>query len=140
MSKVEDFLSAEEEQEIVEAILKAEKNTSGEIRVHIESHTRLDHFERAKEVFHMLKMDNTKEENGVLLYFAVNDKKFAICGDKGINKVVPANFWESTKNIIQTHFSKGNFKEGIVTGVLKAGIELKTPLSMATWGHKRTKQ
>ena len=137
MSKVEDFLSAEEEQEIVEAILKAEKNTSGEIRVHIESHTRLDHFERAKEVFHVLKMDNTKEENGVLLYFAVNDKKFAICGDKGINKVVPANFWESTKDIIQTHFSKGDFKEGIVAGVLKAGIELE---SHFPWQHGDTNE
>ena len=86
MSRVEDFLSAEDEQEIVEAILKAEKNTSGEIRVHIESHTRLDHYERAREVFHLLKMDNTKEENGVLLYVAVNDKKFSICGDTGIDK------------------------------------------------------
>lgn len=137
MSKVEDFLSAEEEQEIVEAILKAEKNTSGEIRVHIESHTRLDHIERAKEVFHILKMDNTKEENGVLLYVAVNDKKFAICGDKGINNVVPDNFWETTKDVIQSHFSKGNYKEGIVAGILKAGTELK---SHFPWQHGDTNE
>ena len=57
MSRVEDFLSATEEQEVVEAILKAEKDTSGEIRVHIEAHTRKDHYERAKEVFHLLKME-----------------------------------------------------------------------------------
>lgn len=126
MSKVEDFLSAEEEQEIVEAILRAEKNTSGEIRVHIESHSRIDHFERAKEVFHLLKMDNTKEENGVLLYFAVNDKKFAVCGDKGIDKVVPDNFWQTTKEAIQAHFKNGEFKEGIIAGVLKAGKELES--------------
>ena len=132
MSKVEDFLSAQEEQEIVEAILQAEKNTSGEIRVHLESHTRLDHFDRAKEVFHILKMDNTKEENGVLIYVAVNDKKFAICGDKGIHKVVPPNFWETTKDVIQNHFSKGNYKEGIVAGILKAGIELE---SHFPWRH-----
>ncbi len=137
MSKVEDFLTADEEQEIVEAILKAEKNTSGEIRVHIESHTRLDHFERAKEVFHMLKMDNTKEENGVLIYVAVHDKKFAICGDKGINNVVPADFWDTTKDVIQSHFSEGNFKEGIVAGVLKAGIELKNHFP---WRHGDTNE
>ena len=71
MSRVENFLTEDEEQEIVQAILKAEKNTSGEIRVHIEAHTRSDYFERAKEVFHLLKMDNTKEENGVLIYVAV---------------------------------------------------------------------
>lgn len=125
MSRVEDFLSAVDEEEIVQAILQAEKNTSGEIRVHIESHTRLDHYERAKEVFHLLKMDNTKEGNGVLLYVAVNDRKFSICGDKGIDKVVPENFWESTKELIQTHFKAGNFKEGILQGVLKAGTELE---------------
>lgn len=125
MSKVEDFLSAADEEEIVQAILQAEKNTSGEIRVHIESHTQLDHYERAKEIFHILKMDNTKEGNGVLLYVAVNDRKFSICGDKGIDEVVPESFWESTKELIQTHFKAGNFKEGILQGVRKAGTELE---------------
>lgn len=124
MSRVEDFLTANEEQEIVEAILAAERNTSGEIRVHIEAHT-LDHYERAKEVFHLLKMDNTKQENGVLIYVAVNDKKFSICGDKGIDRVVPKDFWESTKSIIEEHFKKGAYKSGIVTGILKAGTELE---------------
>ena len=126
MSKVEDFLTAEEEKEIVDAILKAERNTSGEIRVHIEAHTRLDHYKRAQEVFHLLKMDNTKEENGVLIYLAVNDKKFVICGDKGINKIVPPNFWQTTKDAIQEHFKKGEFKDGIVAGILTAGDELQT--------------
>lgn len=124
MSRVEDFLTAEEEQEIVEAILIAEKNTSGEIRVHIESHTRLDHDERAKEVFHLLKMDNTKEENGVLIYIAVNDKKFAIYGDRGIDRAVPDNFWETTKNTIQEKFVESEFKKGIIAGILKAGEQL----------------
>lgn len=137
MSRVEDFLTAAEEQEIVDAILKAEKNTSGEIRVHIEAHTRLNHFDRAKEVFHILKMDNTKEENGVLLYVAVNDKKFAICGDKGIDKVVPDNFWETTKETIQDHFKKGNYKAGIVAGVLNAGKELEAHFP---WHHGSTNE
>jgi len=126
MSKVEDFLTASEEQEVVGAILEAEKNTSGEIRVHIESHTRKEHYERAKEVFHLLKMDNTKQENGVLIYVAVNDKKFVICGDKGIDAVVPKDFWQSTRNSIQTHFEKGEFKEGLVAGIIKAGEELNS--------------
>lgn len=137
MSRVEDFLSVTDEQEIVEAILKAEKNTSGEIRVHIESHTRLDHYDRAKEVFHLLKMDNTKEGNGVLLYVAVNDKKFSICGDKGIDKVVPENFWEATKELIQSHFKDGNFKDGILQGVLKAGTELEKHFP---WQHGDTNE
>ena len=101
MSKVEDFLSAEDEKEIIEAIRNAESNTSGEIRIHIESTTSLDPFVRAMELFHNLKMDNTKEQNAVLIYVAVLDKTFVIYGDKGINDVVPTNFWESTKDIIQ---------------------------------------
>lgn len=125
MSKVEAFLTKEEEQEIIEAIRKAEKNTSGEIRVHIEATTDKDHLERALEVFHLLEMYNTKEQNAVLIYVAVNDQKFVIYGDKGINEVVPKYFWNTTKDIIQNHFKQGNFKLGLIDGVLKAGEELK---------------
>ena len=71
-------------------------------------------------------MDNTKQENGVLIYVAVNDKKFVICGDKGIDAVVPTDFWQSTRNSIQTHFEKGEFKEGLVAGIIKAGEELNS--------------
>ena len=124
-SKVEDFLSLEEEQQIVDAILEAEINTSGEIRVHIESTAKGDHFDRARELFHILKMDNTREGNGVLLYVAVTDHKFVIYGDSGINDVVPDDFWNRTKDNIEGHFRKGNFKEGIIAGVLMAGKELK---------------
>jgi uncharacterized membrane protein len=137
MSRVADFLTSEEEEEIVQAILEAEKNTSGEIRVHIESHVKQDPLQRAKEIFHLLKMDNTKEENGVLLYVAVNDRKFSIYGDKGIHKVVPANFWEATKDIIQAHFAKGNFKQGIVAGITKAGKELQQHFP---WRHGDTNE
>jgi len=125
MSKVEDFLSSEEEQEIIDAIRTAELNTSGEIRVHIEKTSKSDAFNRALEVFHYLKMDNTKEQNGVLFYIAVADKTFVIYGDKGINNVVPKDFWDSTKDIMQSHFKSGNFKQGIVEGILKAGTELE---------------
>ena len=125
MSEVEDFLSAEEEQEIINAILEAEKNTTGEIRVHLESKSALSHFKRAKRLFHQLKMDNTRERNGVLIYVAVHDHKFVILGDKGIDEVVPDNFWDTTRDIIQDHFRHGRFKQGIVEGVIKAGHELK---------------
>jgi len=125
MSKVEDFLSKAEEQEIIEAIKTAEKNTSGEIRVHIENSSDKEHSERALEVFHFLNMDTTKLKNGVLIYVAVNDKKFVIYGDEGINKVIEENFWNTTKDSIQTEFKKGNFKKGIINGILKAGEELK---------------
>ena len=124
-SKVERFLSQNEENEIVEAIRLAEKETSGEIRIHIEKTTSIDVFERAMEVFHMLKMDNTKLKNGVLIYVAVEDKTFVIYGDKGINDVVDDTFWDTTKDVIQSHFKQGQFKEGLVQGILRAGKELQ---------------
>ena len=125
MSKVEDFLSAADEAEIVEAIRQAEKETSGEIRVHIEKTFDGDHFERALEIFHLLKMDNTKQENGVLIYVAVEDRNFVIYGDKGINDVVSNDFWESTRDVMQQQFKKGDYTQGLVDGVLSAGQQLK---------------
>lgn len=125
MSKVEEFLTKAEEQEIVEAIRISEKNTSGEIRVHLEKKITTDAMNRAVEVFNELEMYNTKDANGVLIYLAIKSKQFAICGDKGINKVVPTDFWESTKNIMASHFQDGNFKQGLVDGILKAGEQLK---------------
>lgn len=125
MSKVEDFLSKSQEQNIIDAILKAEKNTSGEIRVHLEKTTSIAHFERALEVFHTLEMNKTDQRNGVLIYIAVEDKKFVICGDEGINSKVAADFWESTKEVIQSHFKNGDFHLGLIDGISIAGQQLK---------------
>ncbi len=125
MSKVEDFLTQEEEQEIVEAIRIAEKNTSGEIRVHIERTTTMDSYDRAKEVFHELKMDETELKNGVLIYLAVDDHHFVICGDKGINDVVDADFWNCTRDAMVAQFKQHQFKQGLVDGILRAGEQLK---------------
>ncbi|PWI31142.1 hypothetical protein DI383_00260 [Flavobacteriaceae bacterium LYZ1037] len=132
MSKIEDFLTAQEEQEIVNAIRVAEQNTSGEIRVHLEKSSKTDVFNRAMEVFHYLKMDNTKEQNGVLIYVAVEDKTFVIFGDKGINDIVGKDFWNDTKDVIQAQFKSGKFKQGLVDGILKAGqaLEIHFP-----WQH-----
>ena len=125
MSNIEEFLSEEEEAEVVEAIRRAEKKTSGEIRVHIEKTSNGDIWDRAMEVFHLLKMDNTKQDNGVLIYVAIDDRKFIIYGDKGINAVVPKDFWESTKDAIASQFKNGNFKQGLIDGILRAGRELQ---------------
>ncbi len=124
MSK-EVFLSKEEEQEIVEAIRIAEKNTSGEIRIHLEQTTTLDAYDRALAVFQELKMDETELKNGVLIYLAIKDRTFVICGDQGINDVVPNDFWDCTRDIMVTQFKSGNFKQGLIDGILRAGEQLK---------------
>ena len=132
MSKVEEFLTPSEEADIIEAIRIAEQNTSGEIRVHLEATStpvnrknKIDAFDRAAEVFDFLHMSNTKQSNGVLIYLAVEDRILVIMGDKGINDVVPPNFWESTKDEIISQLKTGNTKQGLVNGILKAGEQLK---------------
>ncbi|WP_395061676.1 TPM domain-containing protein [Flavobacterium sp.] len=125
MSKVEDFLSKSDEEEIIEAIRVAEENTSGEIRVHLEKETSIAPIDRAVEVFNMLKMENTKDSNGVIIYVAVKSKQFAIYGDKGINEKVTDDFWNSTKDIMLNHFKNGNNKQALVEGIINAGEQLK---------------
>jgi uncharacterized membrane protein len=126
MSKVDEFLTKAEEQEIVDAIGKAEKNTSGEIRVHIEKENNIAPLDRAMEVFRNLNMENTEERNGVIIYVAVKSKQFAIYGDKGINEKVGLDFWDCTKDAMANQFKNGNFKQGLIDGILRAGEQLKT--------------
>jgi len=126
MFKTKAFLTSEEENAIVEAIKAAELNTSGEIRVHIEKQLKNKTIDdRAQEVFHDLGMDATELKNGVLIFIAVKDQQFGIYGDQGINDLVGNDFWKSTKDIIQDYFKEGEFKQGIVEGILKAGEQLK---------------
>ncbi|WP_167342255.1 TPM domain-containing protein [Nonlabens sp. SY33080] len=120
---VEEFLTAQEEKEIIAAIRRAENKTSGEIRVHLES-TCENAISRAQEVFHLLKMDNTKEENGVLIYLAVDSHKFSIIGDKGIDNKVPSNLWDQIKDVMASRFRESEFSTGIIKGIELIGKEL----------------
>lgn len=125
MSKVEDFLTESQEQALIQAIKVAEKNTSGEIRVHIEKETELPPYDRALEVFYNLKMDATELRNGVLFYIAVESKKMAILGDQGINDLVPDNFWDEEKELVISYFKKGEFTKGLELAILEVGKKLK---------------
>lgn len=126
MPKAKDFFTVAESEQIVQAIRDAEKATSGEIRVHLEEKCKGDALKRAIELFHILKMDATELHNGVVIYLAVEDKKFAIYGGKGINEKVPANFWQQTRDVMQAHFKEGRFAQGLSEGILQAGQQLKT--------------
>ncbi len=125
MSEVEDFLTQAEESQIVDAICIAEQHTSGEIRVHLERSSDKNAIERAKEVFYFLKMDETKNQNGVLFYVAVDDHQFSVIGDKGIDSVVSKDFWNSVKDAVISQFSDGNYAQGLRDGILETGIKLK---------------
>lgn len=113
-------------QAIVQAIRQAEKNTSGEIKVHIEKKCEEDVLERAFEVFLQLGMQKTKQRNAVLIYVALEDKVFAILGDEGIHQKVPVDFWESTKVQMFSLFKENKIVEGIIVGTHLAGEKLRT--------------
>jgi uncharacterized membrane protein len=120
-----EFLGKENELLITQAIEQAEHQTSGEIRVHLETKCGEDVLDRAAWLFKKLKMNETKDRNGVLIYLSINDRKFAIIGDAGINKVVPEGFWNENKEMMISHFSKGEFALGIINGIEKTGEQLK---------------
>src|ERR1700712_4930483 len=108
------IFNEEEQQRIRQAIEDAEKHTSGQIRVCIEKTCSEDVLDRAAKYFHQLDMHKTKLRNGVLVYVAVVDRKFAIIGDAGINQAVSADFWDCTKEEMLSHFKTGDIVEGIV--------------------------
>ena len=115
----------EEQQRIKLAVEAAEKCTSGEIRVCVEKTCSEDVLDRAAKYFAKLDMHKTKLRNGVLIYLATVDRKFAIIGDAGINAVVPDNFWDQAKLDMLEQFKQGNLVEGVATGVKLAGEQLK---------------
>jgi uncharacterized membrane protein len=125
----------EEQQRIRSAIEDAEKHTSGQIRVCIEKTCSEDVLDRAAKYFHQLDMHKTRLRNGVLIYLATVDRKFAIIGDRGLNKVVPKNFWDETKEDMLNHFKYGDLVEGIVTGLKIAGDQLQKYFPHKTGGN-----
>ena len=122
---VQKYFTEENKLQITNAIRVAENNTSGEIRVHIETNCNSDVLDRAAYIFDKLEMQKTELRNGVLFYLAVEDRKFAILGDAGINQKVPENFWEEIKEEVISHFKEGRFAEGLSSGIIKAGEQLK---------------
>ena len=123
--KPSQFFNEEQKKNITDAVKEAELNTSGEIRVHIESDCKEDVLDRAAYIFEKLAIHKTELRNGVLFYLSVNDRKFAILGDAGINAVTPDNFWEEIKENIINHFKKNEFDLGLSTGIKMAGEALK---------------
>lgn len=124
--KPEKFLTAEQQNSVVEAVRLAEKGTSGEIRIHIDSVCNGSPVQRAQELFHALGMKRTELRNGVLIYLACESKVFAIIGDKGINDKVPENFWEDVIAAMTVEFRAGRFAEGLSVAALMAGEKLRT--------------
>ena len=125
MMATKKLFTDKENELIVDCIQKAELETSGEIRVHVENRCFGDPVKKAIKIFKKTGMDRTEARNGVLIYLASASKKFAIIGDKGINEKVPDGFWDETAKKMQIFFIEGNFTEGLKAGIEDAGNKLR---------------
>ena len=123
--KASTFLTKEQQSLIRNAIIEAEESTSGEIRVHIETSIEGEVLDRAAWIFEKIGMHKTKDRNGVLFYLALNNRKFAVIGDSGINAKVSENFWDEVKIELEKNFSDKKFTEGLAEGILMTGLKLK---------------
>jgi uncharacterized membrane protein len=119
------FFTASEKERLKMAIKNAELETSGEIRLHLESVCKGDVMDRAAQVFAQLDMHKTELRNGVLVYLAISNRKFAVLGDKGINAVVTPTFWDEIKANMILRFRDGLFTEGLCEAIEAVGMSLK---------------
>lgn len=124
--KPKDFFSAQERELIIDAIRNAEKSSSGEIRVHVESSCHGSVLDRSAYLFHKLGMDNTNERNGVLFYLAIKDHQFSVIGDAGINGCVAEGFWDDVTKTLEANFKEGLFAKGLADAIMVCGNQLKT--------------
>jgi len=122
---IKDFFTDIQQRDIQLAIENAELNTSGEIRIHLTKNCKQDVIKKSKQVFEKLKMHQTELRNGVLIFLAVEDRKFAILGDKGINDLVEDDFWDSIRNQMIEEFKKEQFTVGLCQGIEMIGKKLK---------------
>jgi uncharacterized membrane protein len=120
-----EFFDAAERASIVAAIRTAEKQTSGEVRVYIESRCRfVDPIDRAAEIFFRLKMEHTADRNAVLVYVAMKDRQLAIFGDQGIYEKTGKEYWNEEVRKMLAAFSANNYKEGLIKIITDIGEAL----------------
>lgn len=119
------FFTEPDEARIIQAIQDAERNTSGEIRVHLEKTLEESVLIEAQRVFTKLGMQDTAARNAVLIFIAPEHRKFAIIGDEGINQLVGEDFWKEERDLIQQHFRQGAYADGVCKAIEQVGEKLK---------------
>ena len=123
--KKKDFFTAEEQQLIIESIRNAERMTSGEVRVFVESKcSYMDAIDRAAELFFQLEMQKTNDRNAVLVYVAMQDRQLAVFGDEGIHNKVGNEYWSTEVKKMISNFNRENYAAGIAEVVKDIGVAL----------------
>lgn len=120
------FFSDDDFLRISNQIKKAEKTTSGEIRISMKEKRQFADRSKtirqlAEKEFYKLNMHATRDKTGILLYLLLHERQFYILADQGINEKVTQETWDSVRNEIQAKFHEGNFCDGMITGIEKVG-------------------
>ena len=124
--KQKQFFTPQQNDLIVGAIKEAELQTSGEIRVFVESHCKfVNALDRAHEIFFNLQMQKTELQNATLLYLAIKDRQVAVFGDEGIHQKVGEQYWQVLVSKMLRHFKEEKLAEGICHGINDLGLALQ---------------
>lgn len=112
-------------QQIEQAILHLEQQTSAELRVVVERKTKnLPAIERANQLFDELKMRETVQRNAVLIYLSINPRLIAIVGDEGIHQHVGDDFWQNVYVVMKKYCQQGELTLAIVEGIRQVEQQL----------------
>ena len=122
--KVKAFLHQLDEKRIVAAIAESERHTSGQIRVFISDKEIESAFERAKARFVALGMEQTRNRNAVLIYFAPRSHQFAVVGDTAVHERCGEEFWRQLIGVMQESLKNRQFTEAVILAVEKCGALL----------------
>jgi uncharacterized membrane protein len=119
--KASEFLNRLEHDAIVKEIGVAEAKMRGEIRVFISRKETNDAVAAAQKIFDHLGMHKAPERNSVLLFVAPRVRKFAVIGDSAVHERCGDKFWKEVTYEMSLYFGRGEFSEGILHGVRRAG-------------------
>ncbi len=109
---------------VEEAVRESERTHRGELCVAVEAGLDLESLwrgqsprARAEEVFSQLRVWDTAENSGVLLYINWADRDIEIVADRGINARVTQGEWEAICLVIEQSFRAGQFEAGLLEGI-----------------------
>jgi uncharacterized membrane protein len=119
--KTKEFLAHVEDAKVLAAIEAAESKSSGEVRVFVSNEVIEDVMTAAQTEFNGLGMANTKNRNGVLLFFAPKTQRFAVIGDQGIHEKCGQSFWDDIRGLMTERLKAGHYTDAVVAAVERIG-------------------
>jgi uncharacterized membrane protein len=106
------------------AIHESEKHHHGELRFVVEGDLHLGALlcgvtprQRAEELFAHLRVWDTEENGGVLIYVQLIDRDVEIVADRGISAKVPQAQWNTVCTEMQSAFRSGRYEEGALRAI-----------------------